>query len=247
MSSDDPNPARNPSADPTKADLRYKGFVRRVQDSAGADAAPEDPVAADAALKAALVADLDALAGRGAGHKLRVFCLLLVARRRARRVRVLRRAPLHPHCDAPEPAAARRLARRLRPRRAGHGGTRRPRRAPHPRRLHGRPRLCPGLRHRPGPPVADGPVAPPRRRPACRHSWPPLAGSRPPAAQPATARRRRPRHRRPARRSAPLAGGLRARSERLHRRPARPPPHRVPPARLPARAVDPRDSIWSSL
>ena len=79
MSSDDPNSSRtNPSADPAKADLRYKGFVRRVQDSAGADAAPEDPVAADAALKAALVADLDALAGRGAGHKLRVFCLLLV-------------------------------------------------------------------------------------------------------------------------------------------------------------------------
>ena len=72
MSSDDPNSSRtNPSADPAKADLRYKGFVRRVQDSAGADAAPEDPVAADAALKAALVADLDALAGRGAGHKLR--------------------------------------------------------------------------------------------------------------------------------------------------------------------------------
>ena len=36
----------------------------------------------------------------------------------------------------------------------------------------------------------------------------------------------------------PLAGGLRARSERLHRRPARPPPRRVPPARLPARPVD---------
>jgi penicillin amidase len=78
MIRDDPNSSQsNPSADPSKADLRYQGYVRRVEDSAGADAEPEDPAAADAALKAALVADLDAPAGRGAGHGLRVFCLLL--------------------------------------------------------------------------------------------------------------------------------------------------------------------------
>ena len=78
MSSDDPNSRdTKPPASPAKADLRYKGYVRRVEDSAGADAGPEGPVAADAALKAALVADLDAPAGRGSGHRLRVFCLLL--------------------------------------------------------------------------------------------------------------------------------------------------------------------------
>jgi hypothetical protein len=35
MSSDDPNSSQTkPSADPSKADLRYQGFVRRVEDSA---------------------------------------------------------------------------------------------------------------------------------------------------------------------------------------------------------------------
>ena len=78
MIRDDPNSSQsNPSANPSKAELRYQGYVRRVEDSAGADAEPEGPAAADDALKAALVAALDAPAGRGAGRKLRVFCLLL--------------------------------------------------------------------------------------------------------------------------------------------------------------------------
>jgi penicillin amidase len=78
MIRDDPNSSQsNPSANPSKAELRYKGYVRRVEDSAAADAGPEDPAAADAALKAALVADLEAPTRRGVGHKRRVFCLLL--------------------------------------------------------------------------------------------------------------------------------------------------------------------------
>jgi penicillin amidase len=78
MIRDDPNSSQSsPSANPSKAELRYQGYVRRVEDSAAADAEPEGPVAADAALKAALVADLEAPARHGAGHKLRAFCLLL--------------------------------------------------------------------------------------------------------------------------------------------------------------------------
>ena len=78
MIRDDPNSSQsNPSANPSKAELRYKGYVRRAEDSAGADAEPEGPAAADAALRAALVADLEAPAGRGAGHRLRVFCVVV--------------------------------------------------------------------------------------------------------------------------------------------------------------------------
>jgi len=88
MSSDDPNASdTKPSASPSKPDLRYAGYVRRVEGRTGADAKPEelaaadaepeDPPAPDAALKAALVAALDAPARRGSGHRLRVFCLLL--------------------------------------------------------------------------------------------------------------------------------------------------------------------------
>ena len=78
MIRDDLNSSQsNPSANPSKVELRYKGYVRRAEDSAAADAGPEDPAAAHAALKAALVADLEGPARRGTGRKLRVFCLLL--------------------------------------------------------------------------------------------------------------------------------------------------------------------------
>jgi penicillin amidase len=78
MSSDHPNSSdTKPSASPAKADLRYKGYVRQVDGSAGPDAEPEAPAATDAAIKAALIDALDVPAGRAAGHRLRVFCLLL--------------------------------------------------------------------------------------------------------------------------------------------------------------------------
>jgi len=71
MSSDDPNSSQTkPSADPSKADLRYQGFVRRVEDSAGADAEPEGPAEEDDALEAAPNR-------RASGHRLLVFGLLL--------------------------------------------------------------------------------------------------------------------------------------------------------------------------
>jgi penicillin amidase len=51
MSSDDPNSSQTtPSANPSKADLRYRGFVRRAEGSTGADAAPDAPAAPDAVL-----------------------------------------------------------------------------------------------------------------------------------------------------------------------------------------------------
>jgi penicillin amidase len=51
MSSDDPNSTQsNPSANPSKPELRYRGFVRQVEGSGAADPAPDRPVPPDAVL-----------------------------------------------------------------------------------------------------------------------------------------------------------------------------------------------------
>ena len=51
MSSDDPNSSQTtPSANPSKAELRYRGFVRQVEGSSAADPAPDRPAAPAAAL-----------------------------------------------------------------------------------------------------------------------------------------------------------------------------------------------------
>jgi penicillin amidase len=78
MSRDDPNSTQsNPSANPSKAELRYKGYVRKVEDSTEADAKPKDLAAADSIANPAPESNPDAPTRRAAGHRLLVFCLVL--------------------------------------------------------------------------------------------------------------------------------------------------------------------------
>jgi penicillin amidase len=89
MSRDDPNSSDdNSSEQSSKADLRYEGYVRRVEGRTKADAEREDPATTDAGANAeqddlaaaddsALEAAPDGLTRRGAGQRLRLAGLLL--------------------------------------------------------------------------------------------------------------------------------------------------------------------------
>ena len=221
MSRDDPNSSdADHSANPNKADLRYEGYTRRVEGKFRSR--HQDRRAGGSRHRSRRRAG-------GCIHGAHSLCLgpriarpgvAADAGRRAGSRCFLYWAPLHPQRDAREPAAARWIAHDVRSCRAGGGGTRCARRAAHPCQLDGRPHLCAGLHYRWGPPVADGPAAPPRLRRAGCDPRPIHAGARPSAAHAPDARRRRSRHRRFSRRPKALAGGLRARGERIDRRPA---------------------------
>ena len=168
-----------------------------------------------------------------------------VARRRRRRAGDRGARDLRPLLAlvARRAPAGRRRGAAPRPVRAGHRPPRRPGRSAPVRRLRPRRRARAGLRHRAGPPLADGPHAPPRARRA-------VGGLRRGRAP----RRQGDPHPRPRRRRAPDAGPrapapargarrLRGGRERLHRVARRRAAARVPAAALRAAALGAEDTV----